>query len=105
MSKVFDRPITILKLDEKTEKYFPVYNLHASINKAKANSEYMNAGAIQGKLSLTFEVRYFGELKDISLNIQSYRILYEGTQYDITDYDDFMLLHKTVKLLGVSCYV
>ena len=105
MSRVFDRPITILKLDELTEKYFPVYNLHASINKAKANSEDMNAGAIQGKLSLTFEVRYFDDLKDISLNTQSYRILYDGTQYDITDYDDFMLQHKTVKLLGVSCYV
>ena len=65
----------------------------------------MNAGAIQGKLSLTFEVRYFDDLKDISLNTQSYRILYDGTQYDITDYDDFMLQHKTVKLLGVSCYV
>lgn len=105
MSRVFDRPITILKLDELTEKYLPVYNLHASINKAKANSEYVNAGAIQGKLNLMFEVRYFEDLKDISLNTQSYRILYDGTQYDITDYDDFMLLHKTVKLLGVSCYV
>ena len=105
MSKVFDKPITILKLDELTEKYSPVFNLHASINKAKSDSEYLNAGAIQGKKTLTFEVRYFDALEDISLNTQSYRILFAGTQYDITDYDDFMLRHKTVKLLGVSCYV
>lgn len=105
MSKVFDRPITLLQLDELTEKYLPVFELHASINKAKSNSEYLNAGAIQGKQSLTFEVRYFKALEDVSLNTQSYRILYNGIQYDITDYDDFMLRHKTVKLLGVSCYV
>lgn len=105
MSRVFDRPITVLKLDELTEIYSPVFELHACINKARANSEYLNAGAVQGKQSLTFEVRYFEQLKDIALNTQIYRILYDGVQYDVTDYDDFMLQHKTVKLLGVSCYV
>ena len=102
MGKVFDRPITILKIDEATEKWSPEFNLHASINKAKANSEYLNAGAIQGRQSLKFEVRYFDKLKDISLNTQMYRVVYDGIQYDITDYDDYMLQHKTVKLLGVS---
>lgn len=102
---VFDRLITIQKIDEITERWVDVFNVHARINKAKSNSEYLNAGAIQGKQSLTFEVRYFKSLEDISLNIQSYRILYNGIQYDITDYDDFMLRHKTVKLLGASCYV
>lgn len=102
MSKVFDRPITIFKIDEITEKWFPEFSLHARINKAKADSEYLNAGAIQGKQSLTFEVRYFDKLKDISLNTQSYRVVYDGVHYDIIDYDDYLLQHKTVKLLGVS---
>ena len=102
MAKLFDRPITIQKIDEVPEDWADVFKVHASINKTKSDSEFLNAGAIQGKKSLTFEIRYFGALEDISLNLQSYRILYRDVPYDLKDYDDFMLHHKTVKLLGVS---
>jgi SPP1 family predicted phage head-tail adaptor len=102
MGKPFDRPITIEKRDEVTEKWAPEFNLHARINKAKSNSEYLNAGAVQGKRNLTFEVRYFKALEAIDDNTQLYRILYQGVPFNITDYDDFKLEHKTVKLLGVS---
>lgn len=102
MGKTYDRPITIQKIDEITETWTDCFKPHASINKAKADNEYLNAGAIQAKKNLTFEVRYFSALEDISLNLQSYRIIYQGVPYNITDYDDFMLRHKTVKLLGVS---
>ena len=78
------------------------FKVHASINKAKSDNEYLNAGAVQAKKSLTFEVRYFKDLEDISLNLQTYRIVYQDVPYNIVDYDDFMLKHKTVKLLGVS---
>ena len=44
----------------------------------------------------------FAKLEDISLNLQCYRIVYQGVPYDIKDYDDFMMKHKTVKILGVS---
>ena len=98
----FDRPIIIQKIDEKTETWADVYNVHARINKAKTDSEYLNAGAVQGKRVLTFEIRYFNDLEDISFNLSTYRILYKGIPYDINDYDDFMLRHKTVKLVGVS---
>lgn len=102
MAKVFDRPITIQKIDEITELWTDVFHLHASINKAKSDDEYMNGGAIQGKRNLTFEVRYFVALEDIAHNIQSYRIMYNGVTYDIKDFDDYMLMHKTVKIMGVS---
>lgn len=102
MSKLFDRPITIQKINEVTEDWDDVYKVHASINKAKANSEYLGAGAIQGKVSLVFEVRFFKNLEAISCNMQSYRVVYNDTPYNITDYDDYKLLRKTVKLLGVS---
>lgn len=102
MSKLFDRPITIQKINELTEDWDDVYKVHASINKAKANSEYLNAGAIQGKVNLVFEVRFFKNLEAISCDMQSYRVVYNGTPYNIIDYDDYKLLHKTVKLLGVS---
>ena len=102
MSKAYDRAIVIQKINEVTEKWEDLYNVHARINKAKSDNEYLNAGAIQGKRNLTFEVRYFAKLEDISFNLQSYRITYQGVPYNITDYDDFMLQHKTVKILGVS---
>ena len=102
MIKVFDRSIQIQKIDELTEDWTTLYTVHASINKAKSDSEYLGSGAVQNKRSLTFEVRYFPELKEISLNTQRYRILYEDIPYNITDYDDFMMKHKTVKLLGES---
>lgn len=102
MAKVFDRPVTIQKLNVKTKRWEDLYSVHASINKAKSDNEFLSAGAIQAKRNLTFEVRYFASLEDISLNLQVYRILYRDVPYNITDYDDFMLKHNTVKLLGVS---
>lgn len=102
MPNPFDTPIIIQKINERTEDWDDLYSVHARINKAKANSEYLNAGAVQSKASLTFEIRYFSELKKISLDTQSYRIIYDGVAYNVTDYDDFMMQHKTVKLLGVS---
>lgn len=102
MGKVFDRPITIQKLNTKAKQWEDVFSVHASINKAKSDNEYLSAGAIQAKKNLTFELRYFAGLEDISLNLQTYRILYRKVPYNIVDYDDFMLKHKTVKLLGVS---
>jgi SPP1 family predicted phage head-tail adaptor len=102
MIKPFDKPIEIQTIDEMSETWTTKYELHARINKAKANSEYLNAGAIQSKRALTFEIRYFKALEDIALNTQSYRVLFDDTTYNIEDYDDYMLEHKTIKLLGVS---
>lgn len=102
MAKVFDRPISIQRINEDEKTWDDVFKVHARINKSKADNEYLSGGAIQGKKSLTFEVRYFKALEDISLNIQSYRIVYQGIPYDIKDFDDYMLQHKTVKILGVS---
>lgn len=102
MGRPYDRPITIQKIDELTEKWVDVFKVHARINKTKADNEYLNAGAIQAKRRLTFEVRYFADLEAISFDLQSYRIVYLGVPFDIKDYDDYMLSHKTVKLLGVS---
>lgn len=102
MSRIYDRPISIQRINEITETWEDVFKVHAHVNKAKTDNEYLNAGAIQAKKNLTFEVRYFADLEDISLNLQSYRIVYQGVPYNIEDYDDYMLLHKTVKILGVS---
>lgn len=102
MSNAYDKPIVIQKRDELTEAWSTVFTPHAKINKGKTDDEYLSAGAIQGKRTLVFEVRYFKALEDISHNTQLYRIVYKGVSYNIKDFDDFMLEHKNVKLLGVS---
>lgn len=99
---VFDRPIVIQKIDNKTEKWCNLYKLHAHINKNTADNKYLSAGAIQSKANLVFTVRYFKELENIFNNTQLYRILYNSITYEIVDYDDYLFKHKTVKLLGVS---
>ena len=104
MRKPFDKPIMIQKIDEATENWVDLFEkpIHARINKAKSNNEYLSGGAIQAKISLVFEVRYFATLEDIEFNTQNYRIIYKGEPFDITDYDDFQMKHETIKLLGVS---
>ena len=104
MNKSYDKPITIQIIDEVTETWIDYLDkpIHARINKAKSDSKYLNAGAIQGKKALVFEVRYFKLLEDIDFNKSLYRIVYQGVPYAIEDYDDYMMEHRIIKLLGVS---
>ena len=97
----FDKPIVIQKVDEATEKWADVFNLHAKVNKT-GGSEYVSGGANQSKSNLTFEVRYFKSLEDIDFNRGLYRIVYRNHIFNITDYDDYLQKHETVKLVGVS---
>ena len=97
----FDKPIIIEKKDETTEKWGEFVRLHARVNKS-GNSEYLNAGAIRSQNTLSFEVRYTNLLEDIRLNTQIYRIIYRDYPYNVTDYDDYLEKHQTIKLLGVS---
>lgn len=97
----YDKPIKIQIIDEATEQWTDLFSLHARVNKS-GGSEYLNAGADQSKSTLVFEVRYFRDLEDINYDRGSYRIIYRGRAFNITDYDDFQEKHQTVKLLGVS---
>ena len=98
---VYDKPIIIQKINEESEKWEDLYKLHAKVNKS-SGSEYLSAGANQSKSNRVFEVRYFKELEDIDEHRGLYRIVYRGRLYNITDYDDYLEQHKTIKLLGVS---
>lgn len=102
MSRTYDRPISIQRINETTETWEDAYKVHASINKTKTDNQYLDAGAIRSKKNLTFEIRYFSDLEDISFNLQAYRIIYQGVPFSIKDYDDYMLQHRSVKILGVS---
>lgn len=98
---VYDKPIIIQKVDTATREWSDLYKPHARVNKT-GGSEYLNAGANQSKSTRVFEIRYFKDLEDIDENRGIYRIIYRGRTYNITDYDDYLEEHKTVKLLGVS---
>lgn len=98
---VFDKPIVLQKINEDSEEWEDLFSLHARVNKS-SGSEYLNAGANQSKSNRVFEVRYFKDLEAIDDDRGSYRILYRGKYYNITDYDDYLEQHKTIKLLGVS---
>lgn len=99
MSRIYDKPILIQRINEITEEWEDLYNLHARVNK-KNGDEAVNAGAVRYKSNKTFEVRYFKDLADIDGNTQSYRIVYKDRTYNITDYDDYMEQHLTVTLVG-----
>lgn len=100
---VYDKPIIIQKRNEDTEKWEDLFDkpLHAKVNKS-GGSEYLNAGANQSRSNRVFEVRYLKALEDIDDNRGLYRLIYRGRFYNITDYDDYLEEHKTIKLLGVS---
>lgn len=102
MGKTYDRPIVIQVQNRKTETWSDLYHVHARINKASNDNEYLGSGASQSKRNYVFEFRYFHQLEAVDRERQYYRIVYQGVPYAIEDFDDYMLRHKTVKVLGVS---
>lgn len=97
----YDRPITLIKYDDVKKEWNDLVYLHAHVNKT-GGSEYLSSGAYQSKATLTFEVRYSKLVSAVFLNTQIYRIRYNGAEYDIEDYDDYLEMHRSIRLLGVA---
>ena len=98
---IYDKPILIQMQDPDTEEWSDKWKLHAKVNKSGGGQTF-NAGAEQYIATLTFEVRHFKALEDMRYNPQPYRIVYQGHTFKLTDYDDFMESHTTVKLVGAA---
>jgi SPP1 family predicted phage head-tail adaptor len=98
---IFDKIIRIEVQDPETEQWTDAFgkNLHANVNKTGGGT-YQNAGADQYNASLTFKLRYTKKLEAIAYSPQSYRIIYRGRKFKVTDYDDYMEQHREVKLVG-----
>ena len=95
--------LIILQVCDENEVWSDLYTLYARVNKSSSSkNEYLNGGAERSIASKTFEVRYMEQLSVIQFNTQSYRIVYEDHNYNITDYDDYLEQHRTIKLVGVS---
>lgn len=95
----YDKPITVQVQDPDTEQWTDALHIHARVNKT-GGGQVLNAGADQYRVTLTFEVRYAKALEDIAYNVQPYRIIYRGRSFKVTDYDDYMEQHRTVKMVG-----
>ena len=95
----YDKPITIQVQDETTEQWTDSLHLHAKVNKT-GGGQSVSAGADQYRASLTFEVRYCTPLEQLRFGVQPFRIIYKGHKFKVTDYDDFMERHQTVRLVG-----
>lgn len=96
---VFDKPITLQTQDPNTEEWVDHLHLHARVNKTRGDMAF-SAGSDQYRASLTFEVRYTRALEELAYNVQPFRIVYRGRKFRVTDYDDYMEQHRTVKLVG-----
>lgn len=99
-------PITIQVQDPDTEEWSDKWHLHArKVNRSTTGQagERHDAGAEQYHPRLQFEVRYFAELAEaVRYNPQQHRIVYQGRNFDIVDYDDFMERHSMIRLVGVA---
>lgn len=98
---MYNKPIKLQVQDPETEVWENMFprNLHAEVNKTGGGSKE-NAGAGQYRASLTFKLRYTKALEAIEYSPQSYRIMYRGHTFRVTDYDDFMEQHREIKLTG-----
>ena len=95
----YDKPVTVQIQDETTEQWTDLLHLHAKVNKTNGG-QALTAGADQFRATLTFELRYCAALEAMRYNPQLYRILYRGHTFKLTDYDDYMEQHLTVRLTG-----
>lgn len=95
----YDKPITIQIQDPETEKWVDHMHLHARVNKTGGGTAN-SAGADQYRVSLTFDLRYCAALGALRYSVQPFRIIYHGQTFKVTDYDDYMEQHRTVRLVG-----
>lgn len=93
--------IITLQRQDDAKRWIDVMRLHAGINKAKG-TETLDGGAIQSQMTLYFDVRYCREVAAIRLNTQRYRIVYNGANFKVTEFDDYFERHRNVRLTGVS---
>jgi len=93
-------PVTIQHMDPETEAWTDLLRLHAiQVNRA-GGGESFNAGREQYHPRLTFDLRWCQALEALRWDVQNHRIVYRGQAFNITDYDDYMEQHLTVRLTG-----
>lgn len=93
--------IVFEKMDKDTEIWSPYFSCHAKINTSGGN-KYLAGGAEQSSSDTVFTTRYYNALKDMYLNTQLYRILFEYGTFDVKAVDDYMFLHRYLNIKAVG---
>lgn len=93
-------PITIQHQNPDTEEWTDLLRLHALQVNRSGGGETYNAGAQQYHPRMTFDLRWCKALEAVRWDPASHRLVYRGHAFNITDYDDFMEQHLTVRLTG-----
>lgn len=92
-------PVIVQKMDE-AEAWTDYLRLHAlKVNKS-GGSEGFAAGRETYHPRLTFDFAWCKKLEELRYDTQHHRLFYQGHAYNITDYDDYMENHLTVRLTG-----
>lgn len=93
-------PVIIQKQDPDTEAWTDHLRLHAiKVNRA-GGGETFAAGREQYHPRMIFDLRWCQALEAIRWDPQQHRVVYRGRSFNITDYDDYMEQHLTVRLTG-----
>lgn len=91
------KTVTTDAIGNQTESWAAYHTCRARANKASGGETDEGAQPVSLE-TLVFTVRYCSMLAD--LDRISYRISFNGMVYDITDIDDFMFRHETLKITG-----
>ncbi len=93
-------PLTIQRMNPDTEEWSDLQKFHAIQVNRSGGGEAYSAGREQFRPRLTFDLRWCQALEALRWDTQNHRIIYQGQQFNIVDYDDYMERHLTVRLTG-----
>lgn len=93
--------ISFQEVDEATETWTTSHKAVATINRV-SGSESDSSGSERQSVTLTFRMPYQSWMDDIRFATGSWRIVYMGRCFNITDYDDFFETHRSVTLTAES---
>ena len=93
-------PVTIQRMDPDTEEWTDLLHLHATKVNQAGSSETFAAGRERYSPRLNFDFNWCKALEALRWDTQNHRIVYRGQLFNITDYDDYMEEHRSVRLEG-----
>ena len=96
---VYNKPITIQKLNNDTEVWYDYYLTHAEINKTSGR-EYFSAATNVTAATYNFTTRYCSLLEDVQFNTSHYRIVYNKKVFDIINIDNKNLKNHEITIVG-----
>lgn len=93
-------PVIVQRMDPETEEWSDLLRLHAKKVNRSGGGENFAAGRETYHPRLVFDLPWCKKLEELRYDTQHYRLVYQGQPFNITDYDDYMEQHLTVRLTG-----